>query len=34
MKSLYVNSDGEVHSTRLEESVEGEDGMCSGVNQG
>lgn len=29
MKSLLVKSDGEVHSTRLEERVEGEDGMCS-----
>jgi hypothetical protein len=29
MKSLCVKSDGEVHSTRLEEYAEGEDGMCS-----
>jgi hypothetical protein len=29
MKSLCLKSDGEVYSTRLEEYVEGEDGMCS-----
>jgi hypothetical protein len=29
MKSLCVKSDGEVHSTRLEEYAEDEDGMCS-----